>query len=128
MANQTETQHAGEFILAEAPGTISRNKVTVTVAASTKLQPGHVLSVLSATGKYVPYDNTGTDGSEEAAAILYDELDNSDNESGADFTGVVIDAVAEVRKADLQWESGVDADGKTAAYADLAAKFVKARD
>lgn len=124
----TEGQHTGEFILSESPGTISRDQVTVTVPTGRTLAAGHVLARLSATGKYVPYDNAGSDGSESARGILYSELDNSEGLSGTDMAGVVINFGAEVRKADLQWESGlVDAD-KTAAYSDLAVYGVKARD
>lgn len=123
----TERQHTGEFILAEPEQLISRENATVTVAAATRLQPGHVLAKLSATGKYVPYDNSGTDGSEGAAGILYGEVDNLEGDAPADFTAVVIARLAVVRKTDLQWESGVDADGKTAAYADLASAMVIAR-
>lgn len=125
----TERQHAGEFILAEFDPQVTREKVTLTVAAATRLQSGHVLGVLSATGKYVEYDNAGSDGSEAAAAILYDEVDNTDGEAPADFEAVVLRrGPAAVRKGDLQWNPGVDASGKTAAYTDLAALNVIARD
>lgn len=124
----TEGQNAGEFILAEPEPKISRETVSVTVGAATKLQPGHVLGQLSATGKYVEYDNAGSDGSEEAAGILYGELDNSAGVAPADFTGVIVARLAAVRKGDLKWNSGVDGAGKTAAYADLAALMILARD
>lgn len=128
MTVKTEGQYTGEFILTELPGRLSRDNVTVTVAAATKLSAGHVLGKLSATGKFVPYDNAGTDGSESAAAILYSECDNSAGQAPADFDAVIVDWTAEVRKGDLQWESSlVDAD-KTAAYADLKALGIKARD
>jgi hypothetical protein len=124
----TETQHTGEFIIRETGGPeLTRETVTVTVATATKLQPGHVLAKLSATGKYVEYDNSGSDGSEIAYAILYAELDNSAGGAPADFTGVVVARLAAVRKAGLKWNSGVDASGKTAAYADLLGQFIVAR-
>ncbi len=124
----TETQHTGEYLLSEASGSRSREKVTVTVDTATVLRPGMVLAKLTATGKYVPYDNAGSDGSESAAAVLYGELDNSAGGAPADFVGVVHVRDCEVRKADLQWASGlVDAD-KTAAYVDLAVEHVIARD
>ena len=124
----TEGRHPGEFIIAEPEPKISRETVTVTVATATKLEPGHVLAKLAASGKYVEYDNAGTDGSETAYGILYGECDNSAGEAPADMTGVVLTRMAVVRKADLQWNSDVDAGGKTAAYADLAANYVMARD
>ena len=122
----TEGQHTGEFIIAEPEPKISRKTVTVTVDAATKLEPGHVLAKLSATGKYVEYDNAGSDGSEAAAGILYGECDNSAGGAPADFTAVVLTRLAAVRKADLQWNSGVDASGKTAAYTDLEAVMITA--
>ncbi len=124
----SEGKYTGEFILAEPAEEISRETVTVTVAAATKLSPGRVLAQLSATGYFVDYDNAGTDGSEQAAGILYSELDNTTGQAPADFTGVVVARLAAVRKADLSWNSGVDTPGKTAAYADLAALFIIARD
>lgn len=124
----TEGQHTGEFLLSEAEGKLSRDTVTVTVATATKLQPGHVLAKLTATGKYVEYDNAGVDGSETAAAILYGEADNSAGGAPADKTAVVVNCLAEVRKADLKWFSGAAGGDKTAAYTDLEARFIKARD
>lgn len=124
----TEKKRTGEFIETELPGNLSRSTVTLTVAAGTVLYPGHVLAKLSATGKYVEYDNAGSDGSESARAILYAEVDNSAGGAPADFTAVVIDFGAEVRKADLGWFSGASAGDKTAAYTDLAAYGIKARD
>lgn len=128
MTTLTEGQYPGEFILSEAPGTLSRETVTVTAPASTKLQPGHVMAKLTATGKYVEYDNAGSDGSEEAAGILFTECDNSDDETTTDFTAVVVVRAAEVRKSDLQWKSGLVDNDKTAAYTDLAASHLIARD
>jgi hypothetical protein len=125
---ETERQHTGEFIVSEANGHRSRENVTVTVAASTRLQAGHVLGKLTATGKYVPYDNAGGDGSESAAGVLYAEIDNTGSVAPADFEAVAVVRDAEVRKGDLQWESAlVDAD-KDAAYVDMAALGVIARD
>jgi hypothetical protein len=123
----TEGKYTGEFLLAESPGHISRDNVVVTVPAATTLKPGTVLAQLSASGKYTEYDNAGSDGSEEAAGILYSELKN---ESGApvDMKGVVINWGAEVRKPDLSWKTGLVDNDKTAAYADLAGRGVKARD
>ena len=126
MGSISEKQYPTEFIQAEAPGNISRDTVTVTVAASTTLKPGTVLAQLAGSGKYVIYDNAGTDGSEQAAGILVDELVN-EALSGADFKGVIINFCAEVRKAALNWAAGLTDDDKTAALNDLKAFGVKAR-
>jgi hypothetical protein len=122
----TEGKHTGEFILSEANGNRSRDNVTVTVPSNTTLSPGHVLAKLSATGKYVEYDNSGSDGSEAAAGVLYGELVN-DTGAPVDMDGVVVNQDAEVRSDDLVWKTGlVDAD-KDAGKADLLALGIKAR-
>lgn len=126
MSVKTEGQHTGEFIVTESPGTLSRDKVTVTVPANTTLQAGHVLAQLAATGKYVEYDNAGTDGSEDAAAVLFDELVNATG-APVDLPGVVLNWGAEVREADLQWKSGLTDNDKAAGLADLRALGIKAR-
>lgn len=128
MAIKTEEQYTGEFILTEQPGELSRDNVTVTAPATTKLEPGFVLGKITATGAYAPYDNDNTDGTEAAAGVLYGEVDNTAGVAAADFAAVILNFGAEVRKSDLQWGSGVLAAEKTAAYADLAALFIKARD
>lgn len=120
----TELIHTAAFILAESPGTISRDTVTVTVPANTTYVPGTVLGQLSGSGKYVPYDDSNSDGSETAAGILYGALVNDTN-APDDYVGVIINFGAEVRSADLTWGNGVDETGGTA---DLAALGVKVRD
>ena len=125
MSVKTEGKHTGEFLVSEAPGTRSRDKVTVTVPANTTLQPGYVLGQLSAGGKYVPYDNAETDGREDAAGILYDELVN-DTDAGVDHVATIINCDAEVRKADLVWLD--EQNDETAGLADLLALGIKARE
>jgi len=122
MATKTEGKHTAEFVVSESPGHISRDAVTVVVPADTTLQAGAVLGRLG-NGKYASFDDANSDGTEDAAAVLYGGLTNS-GEAPADMDGVVINFGAEVRKADLVWETGVDKDK---AYADLAAVGVKAR-
>jgi hypothetical protein len=121
----TEGKYTAEFLISEAPGALSRDNATITVAASTKLSPGHVLALVGS--GYVEYDNAGTDGSQTAAGILYAEVDNTDGGSPADFDGVVINLNAEVKLAVLGWFSGASAGDKTAALADLLALGIKAR-
>jgi hypothetical protein len=126
MPSFTEGRYRAEFILAEAPGTISRETVTVTVGAATTLAPGMVLGKITATGKYVPYNNGAADGSEVAAGILHGELKNAGG-AGADFKGVIVTRIAEVRKADLNWNGQAQA-AIDAGIVDLAARDVLCRD
>ena len=119
----TETKHTAAFIVSEANGTRSRSTVTVTVPADTTFLSGSVLGKITATGKYVLYDNAAADGSEVAAAILYTELVN-DTVGAVDNDAVVIDIDAEVRSADLTWK---DAGHAAAGLVDLRTLGIKAR-
>lgn len=122
----TEGMHTGEFLLSEAPGTRSRDNVTVTVPGSTTLAAGYVLARLTATGKYVPYDNAGSDGSESAYGVLWAELVNDDG-SPVDMDGVVINTDAEIVSDALTWHADNDAADQAAGLADLLSRGIKAR-
>ena len=127
MTIKTEGQHTGEFLLTESRGEISRDNETIAVAASTLMKAGTVLGKRSSGGKLAEYDNDNTDGTETAVAILWSEADNSAGVGEVDFARAVINWGAEVRKADLQWGTGVLTAEKTAAYLELEAKGIKAR-
>jgi hypothetical protein len=76
MTIKKEPIHAGEFLLSEGAGNISRE--TINVAAGPALNPGQVLGLVTATGEFAPYDSAATDGTEAAVAILYGPLGESD--------------------------------------------------
>lgn len=115
MTTMTEGRHTGEHLLSEANGTRSREEVTVTLAG-VALPAGTVMSKLTATGKYVPYDDVGTDGSEVAAGVLYGNL--------AAITGDV-QAVVHVRDCEVNQQclTGYNANAKV----DLAALGILVR-
>ncbi|QDH64102.1 head decoration protein [Pseudomonas azotoformans] len=71
-----ESMHAGEFLLSEGAGTISREAINV--AAGPALEPGQILGLITATGEFGPYQPTAEDGTENAIAILYGPLGQSD--------------------------------------------------
>ena len=73
---QREPVHAGEFLLSEGAGQISRE--VINVAAGAALMPGQVLGLVTATGFFVPYDPEAENGSEHAACILFGPLGESD--------------------------------------------------
>ncbi len=104
-----------EFVLVEANGFISRDEVTVTLGASA-IKSGTVMSRLTATGKWVPYDDVGTDGSEVAAGILYTGLPAGTG----DVKAVMFVRDCEVVRAAL---TGLNAN----AEADLAARGIIVR-
>lgn len=109
MTTFIEARRAGEFLISEANGSISREAITVAAAAAA-LAAGTVLGKLTASGKYVAYSNAASDGSEVAAGILYAPL----ADSASDQAAVLIARHAEVDSALLV---GLDAPARV----DLAA-------
>lgn len=108
MAILNYVQRMKAFVLSEGEGTISRENITVTQSGAA-IASGTVISKLTASGKYVPYDNVGTDGSETAAGILYNHLDAATG----DVKAVAFVRNCEVNALEL---TGLDAN----ATADLA--------
>lgn len=101
----TQGIQAGEFILSPANGERSFDNVTVTVAGSVALASGTVLGKITATGKYVKYDETGTDdGRRVAAGVLL----NACPGTNGDYKCAVVVRDCEVASAML---TGSDANG-----------------
>ena len=111
----TQVPRVEEFVLSEANGFLSREEVTVTLGSSA-LKSGTVMSQLTATGKWVPYDDSGTDGTETASGILYTALPAG----SGDVKAVMFVRQCEVTRAAL---TGLNAN----AVADLAAKGIIVR-
>lgn len=102
MPIQNETTHAGEFLLSEGNGNISREQVVI--ASGEVLATGSVVGMLTASSKYVAYNGAGAAGEEVAAGILYSAVDATDG----DVNGVIIKRLAEV---DSSLVVGGDVDG-----------------
>ncbi|MEW6460381.1 MAG: head decoration protein [Pseudomonadota bacterium] len=118
MSVKTETRRAGDFILSEANGTLSRENGVIALGT---LVPGTVLGQITASGKYVELDPDATDGSEDAAGVLYGHA------SGTDVPAVVVKRLAEVRADMLVWPTGISTPNQTAALLALAGSHVVAR-
>jgi hypothetical protein len=92
-----EGPHTANFLLSEGNGLISREQITV--AAGGELLPGQVLGVVTASGKYAPYNpadtGEGATGTSIAVGVLYRGLDASEE----DRQGVAIVRLAEVTGA-----------------------------
>ena len=114
MTTLTQGQNAGEFMVSEGNGHISRE--TVTLASGQNLKAGAVLGKVTASGEYAEYDPTATDGSESAVAVLYDNTDAS----SAAQSCVAIARDAEVAGAALQWFTGASAGQIATGEAELA--------
>lgn len=115
MTVKTEGFHAGHFMISEANG--HRSRAIVTIASGENLRAGTVLARNSVTGEYVAYDNDDTTTEDDAAAILWDNVDASDGAKEA--TAIVRDA--EVNGDELQWGDNEDTGDREAAVTDLAA-------
>jgi hypothetical protein len=111
---KTESMHAGEFLLSEGAGNISREAINV--AAGAALEPGQILGLVTLTGEFAPYHPAAEDGTENAIAILYGPLGESD----VPRRGRAIVRLAEVSEAHL---TGLDPAAEKA----LAAHFVIVR-
>jgi len=120
---------AGEFIVEDPDGInigvavvgteFAAGGLTFTIAdGATDFAAGDAftITVAAGSGKYVAYNQDGTDGSEVAAAILYDNTDAST----ADQEAVAIVRDAEVNGNDLTWPSDIEDAEKNAAIAQLA--------
>lgn len=119
MTTLTQGYQTGEFLVSEAPGARSRDQVTVTVAGAVALPSGTVLGKITATGKYIKYVDGAADGSQAAAAILYNPLPGVNGDTKC----TVFNTDCEVIGAVLNGGAGVDANGK----ADLLALGIKVR-
>lgn len=97
---------------------------TVT-AGSTPMVAGDGFSITVAPGvdKYAPFDPEGTDGSQVAAAILYEGCDAT----LADVRRTLTVRDTEVHADVLVWAEGVTNDQKSAALASLAAAGIVGR-
>ncbi len=101
----TESIRPGEFMLSECDeGSISRDTITV-AATAVALKSGTELGIITASGKFAPYNNAHSDGTETAKAILYSPLDISVGDQKA----VAITRLAEVNEELL---TGIDAPAK----------------
>jgi hypothetical protein len=121
MPELQEGRYAGEFLVSEGNGRISRE--IVTVLSGETLQAAAVLGKVTASSKYKVLDPAAVDGSEVAAGILYDAVDAS----AADAEGVAIVRMAEVNAAELVWPDGITAPEQTTALGELATLNIIAR-
>jgi hypothetical protein len=121
MPELNEGRCAGEFIVSEGNGSISRE--TITVISGQNLAAAAVLGKVTASGKYKALDPAASDGSQTAAGVLYDTVDAS----AADAEGVAIVRLAEVNAAELVWPDGITGAEKTTARGELAALTIIAR-
>jgi hypothetical protein len=116
-----EGRYAGEFVVSEGNGKISRE--IITVLSGQNLVAAAVLGKVTASGKFKALNPAAADGSEIAAGILYDAVDAS----AADAEGVAVVRLAKVNAAELAWPPGITALQQTTALGQLRALTIIAR-
>ena len=117
MSILTETNHAGGFLVWEVLRDYTRETVTIASGAG-KLEPGTVLGKITTGGKFTKLTPAATNGSQNAAGILWAGVDAS----AADALGVVIlRGPALVNRHEIIWPEGATEAQITAATTALGA-------
>ncbi len=117
MTTLTEGKHAGGFLVWEVLRDYTRETVTISSGAG-KLAPGTVLGKITTGGKFTRLAPAATNGSQNAAGILWAGVDAS----AADAPGVVIlRGPAIVNRHEIVWPEGATEAQITAATTALAA-------
>ena len=117
MTTLTEGKHAGGFLVWEVLRDYNRETVTLASAAG-KLEPGTVLGKITTGGKFTSLAPGATNGSQNAAGILWVGIDAS----AADAPGVaLLRGPAIVNRHELVWPDGATEAQITAATTALAA-------
>lgn len=113
----TEGKQAGGFLVWEVLRDYTREIVTIASGAG-KLEPGTVLGKITTGGKFTPLAPAATNGSQNAAAILWDQVDAST----VDVSGVVVlRGPTIVNRQEIAWPVGATEAQIMAATTALAA-------
>ena len=116
MTMLTEGKHAGGFLVWEVLRDYTRETVTIASGVA-KLEPGTVLGKITTGGKYTTLAPAATNGSQNAAGILWDKVDASTS----DAPGVVVlRGPAIVNRHEIIWPDGATEAQITAATTALA--------
>ena len=117
MTTLTEGKHAGGFLVWEVLRDYTRDTVTIASGAG-KLAPGTVLGKITTGGKYTVLTPGASNGSQNAAGILWAGVDATDS----DAPGVVIlRGPAIVNRHEIIWPEGATEAQITTATTALAA-------
>jgi len=99
---------------------IHLSREVITLAAGNVLEAGTVLGKVTASGKYTPLNPSANDGSQNAAAILYDNVDAS----ASDVPAVVTIRQTAVKESELIWPASITEKQRQAAIDALAAQTI----
>lgn len=121
MATKTDRSRAGACIVSESPGHFSREEVTI--ISGQVLSANTVLGKITASGKYMVITPGASDGSQTAAAVLFDDVDAT----GADKKAVVLLRDCEVNASELTF-GAANAGQITTAKGQLTAAGIVVRE
>ena len=117
MATLTEGPHPGGFLIWEVLRDYTRETVTLASGAG-KLAPGTILGRITTGGKYTVLTPGATNGSQNAAGLLWGHADATDG----DAPGVVlVRGPAIVNRHEIVWPEGITEAQTTTALTALAA-------
>lgn len=115
----TEGPRAGGYIADEVSVNLSR-KEGVMASGGGVVEAGTVVGIVTASGKYAPLDTEASDGSEDAAGVLFDTVDAT----SADADCVVSAALTAVNASEIIWPDGISDGDKNTAIAALEARQI----
>ena len=124
MSLQTQGNMIGDWLKWEEDNLYSREAVTL-LAGAGDLVSGTVLGKITASGKYVQFDDTAADGSEAAAAVLLLDTDASGS-NDVEATAILREAI--VSADGLTWPATSDTAETAAAVAQLEALGIQVRE
>jgi hypothetical protein len=126
----SENMHIAEYLVSEAPGSASRD--VGVIGGAVNLVPGTVLGKITSSGQMVILNPAASDGSQNAAAILYEyapiaNLNTANNINNATVNRTMTVREAEVNGLLLTWPAGITTNQQAAAMAQLAAQDIIVR-
>ena len=107
---EEDLHRTASFLVSEGQGTFSREQEMI-AGDSGKIKPGTVLGKVTANGKFKPLAPAASDGTQNAAAILYEGCDTGKDDDAEDVRRTIVARHAEVHGAMLIWPDGI-ADAK----------------
>lgn len=116
----TEKLGPGSCIIQEGADYYSRDVGVVSAGAGVTYPPNTVLGKVTATGKFVEWNPSNTDGSQTVAAILIYPVTGEEE-------AALLRRHAQVKIPALNWFTGATAGNKTTGIAGLAALGIIAR-
>ena len=117
MATLTEGKHPGGFLVWEVLRDYTRETVTVASGAG-KLAPGTVLGKITTGGKFTVLTPSATNGSQNAAGVLWGGADTTDADAPA---VVLVRGPAIVNRHEITWPEAATQAQITTATTALAA-------